>query len=129
MQNGGIQFANMTTLEGWKRSAERDSEQRAIASEVKRKALIVSVSDYNDTDLQELEFCKNDGLKMYEILKSLGYEIAENNSLIGKVNFNTMRNTIIKFFSNKNTKPRDTLLFYFSVYLMAQVKLISQHLK
>jgi hypothetical protein len=54
-------------------------------NQVKRKGLIISVSYYDDKDLQQLEFCRNDGEKMYEVLKSLGYEIPENFKLIGRV--------------------------------------------
>ena len=93
---------------------QRDEERRFSEGEAKRKALIISISDYNDQNLQPLEFCKNDGEKMYEILRSLGYEIVGTHKLIGNVGFNAMRNAIIEFFSDRNTKPKDTLLFYFS---------------
>ena len=36
-----------------------------------RKALVIGVSDY--TNLQ-LDFCKNDGKEVYEVLSSLGYD-------------------------------------------------------
>lgn len=51
---------------------------------------------------------------MYELLKSLGYEIEDTNKLVGEVKWETMRETIIKFFSDRNNKSKDTLLFYFS---------------
>jgi outer membrane protease len=51
----------------------------------KRKAslVVVGISDY--VSLQKLDFCKKDGQEVYEILSSLGYEISENNKLIGEV--------------------------------------------
>jgi hypothetical protein len=79
-----------------------------------RKGLIISISDYDDNDLHQLDFCKNDGEKMYEVLKSLSYEIPEHFRLIGRVRYNDMRKAIMKFFKDQNIKPRDTLLFYFS---------------
>ncbi len=36
-----------------------------------RKALVIGISDY--TNLQKLDFCKNDEKEIYEILGSLGY--------------------------------------------------------
>jgi hypothetical protein len=78
-----------------------------------RKALIVSVSNYS-TNLQPLSFCKNDGEEMCELLKSLGYEISDNNKLIGYVKFDTMREAIYDFFDNANSKADDTLVFYYS---------------
>jgi len=80
----------------------------------KRKALIIGISDYNDKNLPELAFCKNDGEKMYLLMKGLNYEIPDNFKLIGNVNYNTMRRAIIDFFRDKNIKPKDTLLFYYS---------------
>jgi hypothetical protein len=51
-----------------------------------KKALIISVSEYSSTNhLKPLSFCKNDGEEMYELLKSLGYEILEDHKLIGYV--------------------------------------------
>ena len=80
-----------------------------------RKALIISVSNYHDTsNLQALDFCKNDGEEMYELLHSLGYEIADNHKLVGQVKFDTMRDAIYDFFDNANTKAEDTLVFYYS---------------
>jgi tetratricopeptide (TPR) repeat protein len=38
----------------------------------------------------------------------------ENNILLGKVRWETMRDTIYDFFSDENINPTDTLLFYFS---------------
>jgi hypothetical protein len=80
-----------------------------------RKALIISVSDYyNTSNLQTLDFCKNDGEDMYKLLDSLGYEIADNHKLVGQVEFDTMRDAIYDFFNNANTKAEDTLVFYYS---------------
>ena len=43
----------------------------------------------------------------------MGYEVSENNRLVGKVKGETMRRAIMEFFT-KNVKSKDTLLFYFS---------------
>jgi hypothetical protein len=40
-----------------------------------RKALVVGISDY--TNLQQLDFCKNDGTEVYDVLSSLGYDISQ----------------------------------------------------
>ena len=77
-----------------------------------RKALIISVSHYDSANLTNLPFVKNDGIKMAELLESLGYEIADNNKLIGNVSLEDMRKSIINFF--KTAKHTDTLLFYYS---------------
>jgi hypothetical protein len=53
----------MTMPKGWKLSDVRGSEKRRLENEVKRKALIVSLSDYDDKDLQQLEFL------LYQIFK------------------------------------------------------------
>jgi hypothetical protein len=44
-----------------------------------KKALVVGISDY--TNLQKLDFCRNDGTEIYEVLSSLGYEISDENKL------------------------------------------------
>jgi tetratricopeptide (TPR) repeat protein len=85
-----------------------------IINEGKRKALIISVSDYIDNKLQPLGFCRKDGEQMYEVLKSLDYEITDNRKLIGQVKFDTMRDAIYDFFDNSQTAANDTLLFYYS---------------
>ena len=77
-----------------------------------KKAIIIGISDYDL--LQPLNFCKTDGIKMHELLRSLGYEILENHKLIGRVNRDDLRNAIIEFFRNRNVKLKDTLLFYYS---------------
>jgi uncharacterized protein YjbI with pentapeptide repeats len=86
-----------------------------MSNEPRKKALIIAVSDYNDNKLlPPLEFCKNDGEKMYELLSSIGYEISDDHKLIGNVTANAMRNAIHHFFDNRKTKADDTLLFYYS---------------
>ena len=77
-----------------------------------KKAIIVGISEYDL--LRPLAFCKTDGTKMYELLKSLGYEIQDNHKLIGRVGREEMRDAIINFFRNRNVRPKDTLLFYYS---------------
>jgi Caspase domain len=78
----------------------------------KRKGLIVGISDY--ASLERLDFCKNDGQEVYQTLSSLGYEISENNKLIGEVNGEKIKNIIYDFFDDVNNNPDDILLFYYS---------------
>jgi hypothetical protein len=85
-----------------------------MSREPKRKALIIAISEYNDKLLDSLEFCKNDGEKMYELLKSLHYEISDNHKLIGYVEFDKIKDAIYDFFDNRKTNADDTLLFYYS---------------
>ncbi len=77
-----------------------------------RKALIVSVSDYDQ--LTQLEFCKNDGLGIFDVLKNNQYQFYKEEQLIGKVIGNEMRESIIRFFTDNNIKEDDLLIFYFS---------------
>jgi len=73
------------------------------------------VSKYTDNNkFQNLDFCKNDGEKMYKLLKSIGYSIEDGHTLIGYVKFEVMRDAIYDFFDNGKTNPNDTLLFYYS---------------
>jgi uncharacterized caspase-like protein len=51
---------------------------------------------------------------MYEILESLGYEISENNKLIGKVEGEKVRDKIYDFFGANTNHPDDLLVFYYS---------------
>ena len=48
----------------------------------RKKALVVGISDY--TNLQKLDFCRNDGKEVCDVLTSLDYEISDKNKLIGK---------------------------------------------
>ncbi len=77
-----------------------------------RKALIIAISDYDK--LQPLNFCRKDGEEMYKVLKSLGYEILPRHKLIGRVKWEEMRPAMRDFFQDRNVKPKDTLLFYYS---------------
>ena len=70
--------------------------------------------EYNDKQLTPLDFCKNDGKEVYDILTSLGYKISDENKLIGKAIGTKVKDTIYDFFDNKRDKPDDTLLFYYS---------------
>ena len=81
---------------------------------MQKKALILSISDYQDENLEDLEFCKNDGQEMFNTLKSIGYEIIDENFLVGKIDYEKAKKTIIKFFQDENVNPKDTLLIYFS---------------
>jgi hypothetical protein len=49
----------------------------------------VSIYDNNDK-FPNLDFCKNDGEKTYELLKSVGYSIEDDHKLIGYVKFDSM---------------------------------------
>ena len=93
---------------------ETDEEDYFGQEEGRRKALVISVSQYDSANLQSLDFCKKDGEEMYELLKLIGYEITDNHKLIGHVNYNDMRDAIMHFFTDINTKSDDILLFYFS---------------
>ena len=86
----------------------RAEEIKNIENE-KRKGLIIAISDYGD-NLPTLEYCKNDGDAIYEILKSQGYHILDDHKLIGQVKFGSMREAVITFFTGPSVKPHDTLL-------------------
>jgi Caspase domain len=79
-----------------------------------KKALIIAISDYMKMD--SLDFCKNDGNAMYDILtsKSVGFNIPDSHRLIGQVSYETLRNAIYDFFDSDNSTPDDILLFYYS---------------
>jgi uncharacterized caspase-like protein len=80
----------------------------------RRKALIVGISDY--TNLQRLDFCKNDGTEVHEVLNSLGFEISEK-KLVGEAKSEKVRDIIYDFFGNNRNNFDDTLLFYYSAIL------------
>jgi uncharacterized caspase-like protein len=80
----------------------------------RKKALIIAISDYdNFSKEKQLPFCRNDGERIYEVLKEQGYEIADGWKLIGRITSKQVRDAIFDFFRNR-TQSRDTLLFYFS---------------
>ncbi|EGG42061.1 caspase domain-containing uncharacterized protein [Candidatus Nitrosarchaeum limnium SFB1] len=81
-------------------------------NEEKKKALIVSVSDYEN--LENLDFCKNDGEEMYTTLSNLGYDIPDDRKLIGNVQDMAVKKAIVDFFRSTSNNTTDTLLFYFS---------------
>jgi hypothetical protein len=56
-----------------------------------KKAIVISISDYDL--LQQLDFCKTDGTKMYDLLRSLDYEILDRHKLIGRVEREGMRDS------------------------------------
>jgi hypothetical protein len=80
------------------------------------RALVIGVSDYNETTMNDLEFCRNDGERMLEILRTIGYDTSNNtdSNLIGHVKFDQLRNSIFDFFANPNNGANDTLIFYYS---------------
>ena len=77
-----------------------------------KKALVVGISDY--TNLQALDFCKNDGTEIYEILSSLGYEISDKNKPVGEAKGERLKDVIYDFFDDKRNNLDDTLVFYYS---------------
>ena len=78
----------------------------------KKKALIISISEYDS--FENLPFCLNDGEEMYKLLKQkLVYEVPDNNKLVGNVPYETMKDALVKFFTDPDNKE-DTLIFYFS---------------
>lgn len=85
----------------------------------RRKALIVGISDY--ISLQRLDFCKNNGTEVYEVLNSVGFEISEKNKLVGEAKWEKVRDTIYDFFVNNRSGHDDTLLFYYSGYVVPDV--------
>jgi len=76
----------------------------------RKKALLIGVSEYDFND--PLKFCTNDAEEVSKILTGLEYEIP--NKLTGYVEWSSMRDTIIDFFSDRYVKLDDTLLFYYS---------------
>jgi tetratricopeptide (TPR) repeat protein len=79
----------------------------------KKRALLISISQYDKLD--GIEFCEKDGMKMYQVLTGLGYEIPLKHRLIGgRVEYWKVREAIIGFFYDRTIRPNDTILFYFS---------------
>jgi tetratricopeptide (TPR) repeat protein len=78
------------------------------------KALVIAVSDYDSSNLKSIEFCRNDGEEMYDVLKKVGYDIPDDRKLIGYVDSRRLKNTIYDFFTSDDIKPDDTLVFYYS---------------
>jgi tetratricopeptide (TPR) repeat protein len=103
-----------STYKAVKREEKEDRTKEGDTSQRKKRALIVSISNYNN--LEQLPFCQNDGKEMYLLLKSLGYEIFNDNRLIGgEVRYDDLRKGLIDLLTDdKNIHPQDTLLFYFS---------------
>jgi tetratricopeptide (TPR) repeat protein len=79
-----------------------------------KRALIISISKYDDPGIQDLEFCEKDGELMYDALTKTGFEIPQENVLIGHVDSFLFNKTIREFFRGDHVKPDDTLLFYYS---------------
>jgi hypothetical protein len=104
----------MTVASSELNSQYYSDNQNSPSENGEKKALIIGVSEYNDNDIQPLEFCRNDGEKMHETLKSIAYQIPDNCKLLGHVEFDKMREAIYDFFDNANTRADDTLLFYYS---------------
>src|SRR5215510_12682477 len=80
-----------------------------------KKALIIAVSNYDESSgLKSINFCKNDGEDMYNVLISQGYDIPIDRKLVGHVDHLSLKNAIYDFFTNEDNKPDDTLVFYYS---------------
>jgi hypothetical protein len=77
----------------------------SISTGAQKKALVVGISDY--TNLQKLDFCRNDGKEVYEVLTSLGYEISDKNKLIGKAMGTKVKDTIYDFFDDKRKQRQE----------------------
>lgn len=83
-----------------------------IKSNCQKKALIISVSEYNQ--LHALSFCVNDGLGIFNILSKHNYEFHKGRDLIGRVNGIELRDNLVNFFADPSISQDDLLLFYFS---------------
>jgi hypothetical protein len=92
--------------------SHKEAQMQNELAEIKR-ALVIGISKYNDP-LKPLPFCENDGYEMYELLKSLGYQIPYNKKLLGLVEGDQIRNAIYDFFGDESIKSQDILLFYYS---------------
>jgi uncharacterized protein YjbI with pentapeptide repeats len=93
---------------------DSDSNGNSNNNDVK-KALVIAVSDYSDSSgLKSIEFCKNDGQEIYNVLKKNGYDIPDNHRLIGHVDSAKLKEIIYDFFTDDNNNPDDTLVFYYS---------------
>lgn len=91
----------------------RQDSRDSFNANRRRKALIISVSDYDkSSSLRPLGFCKNDGEAIYGVLKSQ-YEIPKKWRLIGRAEGDKIKTAIYDFF-RESAKEGDTLFFYFS---------------
>ncbi|MFY9795638.1 MAG: caspase family protein [Candidatus Nitrosopolaris sp.] len=67
----------------------------SISTGAQKRALVVGISEY--ASLQQLDFCKNDGTEIYEVLISLGYEISDKNKLVGEAKGEKVKDVIYDF--------------------------------
>ena len=81
-------------------------------SKDRKKALVIAVSDYEECP--NLKHCKNDGNAVYELLKSLAYQVNDKDGLVGHVKSDQMKDAIVDFFTNEAIRTGDTLLLYYS---------------
>jgi hypothetical protein len=86
-----------------------------------RKALVVGISYYTDYSLEKLDFCKTDGIEIYELLRTLGYQISDENKLVGEVKGEKVKNAIYDFFDDNRNNLDDILLFYYSGHGVSDV--------
>jgi hypothetical protein len=68
-----------------------------------KKALVIGISNYSH--LQTLDFCKNDGIKMFKALSSLDFEIPDENKLLGEAKGEKIKDVIDDFFSDSKSNP------------------------
>ena len=50
---------------------------------------------------KNLQYCKDDGIAIYDHLKSIGYEVPDHHKLIGKVEYSEIHARIIEFFTDE----------------------------
>lgn len=80
--------------------------------EGRKKALVIAISEYENDELSNLDFCKNDGEEIGKLLKDLGYDVKK--QLVGNVDGTILQDEIIEFFGDPKIKHDDTVLFYYS---------------
>ena len=81
---------------------------------IKKRAVIVGINDYDDSELDNLEGAVNDATDMYELLKNRGdFEIEEGHFLINEeATSRGIRKALSDLFWR--TEPCNLMLFYFS---------------
>jgi Leucine-rich repeat (LRR) protein len=83
-----------------------------------RKALIIGISDY--TNLQKLDFCKNDGTEIY-VLSSLGYEISDKYRLVGEAKGEKVKDVIYDFLDDIRNIPDDTIILVMGYQMLTEI--------
>ena len=85
-----------------------------MSEDEEKKALIIGISEYDN--LKKLDFCRKDAEDLCQVLsdQNVQFKITIDNKLIGRIDWEMMRNALINFFRDPGIKSKDTLLFYFS---------------